>query len=408
AGREVAPQSIPGPVRQLRSWDAQGIGLLADDGSLYQFTHQAGTATTNPAPDARQRLTGAAVPELNNRPLLDVAELGNELVIATQSGLRRYNLDRRAWTEFTAPPADKIAQEIVAFNNQILMRTEQQRLAQSNGNTPVLIGDQEGFPMDDAGLSDVMADAQWLYLAGSGAVAEYDRNGRQIVNRWDFPTQAAVTLSGIYNRQPLVLTDRRAWLGTTALFPDSGDVVGVSTADNRIWTDRAVDNTRFLMGQPLSQPTTFTNARCFFRNPSAGSGVQQVYDARTLPQGAVAVMTNAGLRFYDPAARSWYSDAQRLAPSGGRLYLFDDHLVLTEGTNGANVTITFIPLNSIQLPHSCSTDPVQLTPEAHDAQAVTIVEAENRAAWLTTEGGVAEWHNGQAHDVLAPSGRGPA
>ncbi|MCB0109819.1 MAG: hypothetical protein KDE53_28045, partial [Caldilineaceae bacterium] len=114
AGREVAPQSIPGPVRQLRSWDAQGIGLLADDGSLYQFTHQAGTATTNPAPDARQRLTGAAVPELNNRPLLDVAELGNELVIATQSGLRRYNLDRRAWTEFTAPPADKIAQEIVA------------------------------------------------------------------------------------------------------------------------------------------------------------------------------------------------------------------------------------------------------------------------------------------------------
>ncbi len=408
SGREVAPQSIPGPVEQVRSWDTQGIGLLAGDGSLYQFTHSTGTATTNPAADERRRLTGAAVPELNNRPLLDVAELGNELVVSTQNGLRRYNLDQRAWTEFTAPPVDKTAEEIVAFNNQIIMRTDQQRLVQSNGNNPVLIGDQAGFPMTDATLSDVLADGQWLYLAGAGAVAEYDRDGRQIVNRWEFSAQTAVTLSGIFNRQPLALTNRVAWLGSTALFPDAGDVLGLSTAGgNWIWTDRVADNTRFFMGQPLSQPETFASARCFFRNPSAGAGVQQVLDARELPQGTIAVMTNAGLRFYDPAARSWYRDEQRLAPSGGRLYRFADQLVLTEGTNGASMTITFIALNSIQLPHSCRTDPVSLTPRPYEAQAVTVIEAENRAAWLTADGTVVEWRNGQRTTLLEAPGLGP-
>lgn len=398
--RTVKAQSLPGPAQQLRAWDEQGIGLLAADGSLYQFP-------ANAAPTEQpQRLTGATVSELNNLSLFDAAELGTDFIVTTQDGLRRYNLDTRTWDSFTKPPADQTAQEIVAIGNQIVMRTDKQRLVQSNGPDPVLIGDADGLALTDDRVSDAQVEAARLYLAGDGQIAEYDMSKRRVTNRWDLPGSADVTLKGLIKGQPLALSNKVSTIGDTPLAPEAGDVLGLSVTGDFIWTDRLADNRRFLMGHPIGQPPAVDNARCFFRNPSAGADVQRILDARELPNGLIAATTNAGLRFYNPAARSWYLDNQGLVPTGGRVYVLNQYLALTD-LQADSAKISLAPLNSIQAPPSCSTAAVKLAETTSDARSVTINEHDGRAAWLTSDGAVVEWQNGQTRTLLSPPGHGP-
>lgn len=312
-------QSVPGPVHRVRAWDDQGIGLLAGDGSLYQFT----TSAIAPAGgEQRQRLTGARVPEMNNRPLFDVAEMGDEFIISDRNGLRRYNRDTRAWGAYTDPPADAAAQEIVTFNGQLLMRTDRQRLVQSSGRDPVLIGDADGFTMTDATVSDVQAAEQKLYMAGDGKIAAYDQSERRITQRWDLPGGAGVTLKGLVNGQPLALSNQVTTLGETPIAADAGDVLSLSTTTGWIWTDRQVRDTRFLMGHPSGQPFSAGNARCFFRNPSAGTGVERILDARELPAGPIAVTTGvsnpagAPMSQIRPRIAFWWTTTRGAGSSG--------------------------------------------------------------------------------------------
>lgn len=390
---DAQPQIVPGPVIQIWPWATTGIGLIGGDGSLYRITR-----------DKVDRLTGAAVNEMNNLPMLDVIERGNDFIVSTRQGLRTYDLNNRAWGEFIPPPADRRAEELTLWNGQLLMRTDASRLVRQSSTNPVLIGDPEGFHISDDGLSDAVLQGNLLFLAGDGVAEVYDMELRRIINRWDPPTDGALTIESIINDVPLTLGDQRTFLGEQEIDSIAGAVVSVSAGNGRIWTIRRSGQERYLKSYALSSPSV-ANASCLFRTPYA-RGVNQIFDARDLPNDLIAVATNAGLFFYRAEARSWYTTSINKSLINPRVYVINNHLILTYGAPGAK-TVTTVQLSSIPTPHSCSTDIVQLSDETTVVESVTVDESGKKMAWLDRSNRVISWNNSNQQVILATPGGGP-
>ena len=284
-------------------------------------------------------------------------------------------------------------------DSSLLLQTNQGRLIQLNGRS--LIGDPTGFGISDDSLTDAWLEDETLYLAGNGRVEAYSFNDRQIVNRWEIDNGGAVTIKAIINHVPLTQIGSRVALGDTIIDAGAGNVDSVSVDADMIWTMRRLNGQPYLKGHALNAPNNQQQAVCFFRTPQAGNAVTAIYDAKELPNGAIVVATNAGLRFYNPQARTWY-----MAPGNtlqaDRLYTLPGQLLLVQGEEtGSNFQLQFIDLDSIRLPHSCALDPVAL--QAGDqiaARAVAINEPLGRAAWLETSGAVVEWQNNSSETVL--------
>jgi hypothetical protein len=390
--RKAQPVDLPSPVTSLWPWGNDGIGLVAGDGSVYQVT-----------PTAVNRLTGKAEAEMDLLPWLDVILHGEELVTTSRRGLRRYHLENRQWDSFVDPPADTRAEELAVYRGALLMRTDAGRLVRQSHNDPLLIGDDSGFGMNDATLSDAIQEEQRIYLAGNGKVNAYDLSKRRIVQRWDPPTSDALTIKAIVNQTPLTLGAGTAYLGANAIDPGAGTVIDLSTGNGRIWTVRQDGSDRYLKSYSDSSPSS-GNARCFFRT-AAASGVASVMDARLLPNGLIAAATDGGLHFYHLAARTWYSGPSNVIPKGGRLYVAGDYLVVVS-TQARDLHI--VPLHSIRSPDSCSTSAISFQAESYSVSAVTVDEGGGRVAWLNRDGSVVAWHNGSSAEILAGSGGGPA
>jgi hypothetical protein len=404
-GREIAsvkPTTFLEPASRIWKWDAQSMGLLAGDGSAYKL-----------GPQGRERATGEAVTEMDRLTFRDVAALDQDLVVATDRGLRRYDGQTHTWGSFFDPAGGGQPVELAAWSDRLLVRTVRVdrsapgRLAQAGGNAPqVLIGDEQGFEISDSGLSDVRRADQAFYLAGEGRVERYDAATRRVSDRWNLGTTGAVELKAILKDQPLALFDRQAFLGKTVLDAQAGAVITLSADDKYIWTVRDDGKNRYLKGYPIGTG----DARCFFRRPAAGEGTSQVLDARAVPGqgGLLAVATDAGLRFYDPAARSWLNGPSDLKGVGGRLYTLGDHLLFVQEYDGA-LHLSLMPISSLGLPGSCSDSPVTVQSKKVNAAAIAVDEASGRLAWVAQDGAVLEWQpGGQESVLLNTAGQGPA
>ncbi|MBX2998828.1 MAG: hypothetical protein KF893_09990 [Caldilineaceae bacterium] len=386
----VTPVDLPGPLTSLWPWGNNGIGVLAGDGSVYQVT-----------PTAVDRLTGVAETELDRLPLLDVIMHDGDLLISTRQGLRRYDLQQRGWDDFFDPPADVRAEELAVFNGELLMRSEAGRLLRP-GRDPVLIGDERGFDMADAQVSDAVQAGNRIYLAGNGQVDAYDLAQRQVAQRWDPASGGALTIEALIGDVPLALGNGIAYLGDSAIDREAGRVLSLSEGGGRIWTVRQGQGNRYLKSYNAASPSTST-ARCFFRTPLA-PGVTTILDARLLPNGLIAAATDVGLFFYRPDARTWYAGPPDLLSQGGRVYRTEDHLILV---SAAETRLSIAPLNSIAVPNSCSTSSLALNVITYSVAAVSVDESTNRVAWLGDDGSVTLWTAGQQQEILAATGGGP-
>lgn len=399
---KAAVVSISGPVERVWEWGNDGLGLIAGGGRIY---HIAGETSSS--------LIGERLPNLSTGQFRDVVQMGRRFFASLGDRILAYDLRDRAWSEYYGVRLGdaETAEELAAFEGNLLLRTNRGRLLQ-DGEDAVHIGDERGFEIGDAELSDVLATADTFYLAGNNRVERYDSTERQIDAMWEVTGQGALALIGLVDDAPLSLSGERAFLGEQGLLPDAGAVQSLSMGAGRIWTVRDGGAYPYLLGHDPQQANRLERALCYFRNPVAGAGTTEIVDARELDGGLIAVVTNAGLRFYNPGARSWYNADPNPLSGPGRVYRVrsgsGDYLVLSEGTESEQ-RLFIIDSASLDVPHSCETGPVTLdVDEALSPLAVAVNEAEGQLAWLAEDGALWFLQDDRPTQILDASRPAPA
>lgn len=397
-------QTIPVPYQPRTSWpwESKGIGIVTEDGQL----HLVDT-------DSTSLEVGEASP-VSLADFVDVAQIGDRFLVTDGRKVDEYNLADRDWVAYFRPTlaGNEAVNELAAYGNRLLMRTSEGRLLQNREDRAVMIGKGAAFAIGDAALTDVVMEGGDYYLAGGGRVEMYNAQSRTIERSWNLQGDGSVALKGILGGQPLALSDGIISLGRTPLGPNDGRVLSTSVGDGYIWTVRQADDVRFLQGHSLSAPVDQGTKRCFFRQPYSG-GSARVTDAQLLPDGTIAVATDSGLRLYSAYARSWYAVDPDPLPNGGRIYLLGhgrDLLLLLAGQRpGGSYDLRFVSPESIQLPHTCSTDPAALEIlESLSAVGFDVDERQGRLAWIDRDGGVWEWQGHTRAQVLPPIVKSPA
>lgn len=387
--------SLPGPVTQSWKWERASIGILGAQGSIFHLT-----------PQGAERMTGAPIPALNDIRWFDAAALGSDTFFSAGDGLWRYDGQRRDWERGVGLPPGTEPRELVEFAGQILAQTDRGALVLAGSNSSILIP-ADAFQNDNDTFSDVRRAGDSLYLAGQGKVDRYDMNARRIAGRWKLEdTTGPVRLQGIVNGIPLSQVKDRAYLGDNALDVNAGAVVNLSLDTSTIWTVRESEGTRYLKGYHYDERGV-QDTVCFYRNPSTNTSVHTLIDSRRLSSGIVAIWTDAGLWFYRPEGHSWYAGPSEFANADGRLYLLGKYLVLVQSL-GNESRLTFIAQDAISIPPSCERGAARFDAQPILAKAVTVNEATGRVGWLTKDGQVFEWQDGNITSVLPPTTTGPA
>ena len=392
---------VPGPVSRVRDWNGRGIGLIAggDDGRVFRFSHIVET------------LTGLKAGGMDDIPLLDAAPYQDGVIIATSEGLRYYDRESRTWGRYKrfyrSPP-----KEVVQYKKQLLMSTREGLLMEFTvpGRFNSRIGGQRGFDISDNELSDAAAKDERLYLGGNGWLDCYDIDLRQVVDRWKLPGKGEVSIAAIIGRQPLVLCGGIATLGTQVLDAPAGRVLHLFVDGHYIWTVRqkGQNANKYLIRYPMDDPFSL-NARCFFYRPYAGRDTRTggIADAAALPDGTLAVSFDKGLRFYSPAARTWYGEVRGdPLPRGGRLHALGRRLVLVSQRR-TDFEMTVVDADTIQFPGGCSDAPVTLQGKSRTVQAYVAEPEDNRMAFIRKDGAISEWMGGNDVEILSPPGKEP-
>jgi len=383
-------------VVQAWPWEQGSLGLRTTDGRILKIE------------GANERtLVGSANSTIESATIFDVSEHDNELLLATDKGLFSYHLNQRTWTEVRNLPLQRneLIEEILTSASGLYFRTSNSRLLDSSGN--ILI-DSYRLSIDDTTLSDVIQQNNLLYLAGNGSIDAYDLTRRTLHQSWAPGPRGAVQLAAILKSTPLGLIDTQAIWGNTVIAPAMGPVRNVSHDDRYIWTVRSAESGNFLAGHLQDDPQNIEAAQCFYRTPKAGDATR-IFDARMLTNGLIAVATDRGLWFYNPAAHSWYSGTPTLM--GNRLYTVHGGaylLVVDEATGDSGTELRFVSTRDMQPPHSCSTTSIKLSvKKSIDVQDYSVNEPAGKVAWLTSNGEVVEWHNETTTVLLRETGETP-
>ncbi|NJN15463.1 MAG: hypothetical protein HC822_03800 [Oscillochloris sp.] len=387
----IVPFQLDTAPDRVWNWPGIGLGLIGDDGSVFAVTST-----------GISRRTGPPLQSADSLVINDVTALGTTLVMATNGGMRYYDGNIRDWVQ--GPEPDTKVVELDRFQGRIFGRSDQGTLLAIDQPVRELIGAADGSQIADSALSDARVQGSDLYLARRprGALqfrGAPDHPALEPSLRWRCPDQ------GAHRRRATCVGQRTSCARRTSDRPRRGPVAGLSVADDTIWTLRRDDTHLYLKGYP-SNAVGGNQARCLFRNPWTPRAATRIDDARELPSGQLVMTSDAGLMVYAPQARSWYAAPATIGATGGRLYLLGDHLALAEPLTNTS-QLSLIPLDTLQIPNSCSTNQVSLNAQPVAVRAAAFDEQRDRAAWITPAGALLEWQAGQTTEVLAAEG-GPA
>ena len=394
----LSPISVLGQVSSTWPWQGDDIGVLNTAGGVYRVTREGQT-----------RLLGALPSILTGQPLLDVVqERDGDLMVSTESGLASYDVENRIWHRVVDFPADDWIVEMTNFQDNILLRTNRNRLAQVSNDTPVLVGDATGFTISEVGLSDVLGTETDLYLAGEGHIEQYSLSARRIIASWYLEGSGPVRLLdllGTAAREPMALTQNKLFIGNRSVDERAGAVRNASLSQSSLWTVRELNGQRYLKHYNIrGAKLRLENPTCFFRQPYMRANT--ILDARSLPDNNIAIATEQGLRFYSPSARSWYAGPADLLTNQGRLYRLGDYLLLSN-LEPDGLRLSFLPVDSIVLPDSCATGTVSVGGGTITVKTAAVDEANGRVSWLTKNGAVGEWQNGETRLLVSAPIAGP-
>lgn len=404
-----APFQLSAPARNLRKWGDNGeISLIGGDGSVWYIN-----ASNEKTPF--QPMTGPAISHLD---INDVALAQKYLLVATNHGLRGYDLKTRHWSKWLGLDIDGgDVRELAYWKGKFFLNTGTKRLALLNDTKPALvIGndiDRLGFDFGDSGLSDAMQDGH-LYLAGQGWVNRYNPHTRRIDNRWSLKGSDHVDLIDILNGQPLALNNGTAYLGSKPIDSSAGRVHSLLSRGNKtIWTVRENSHIRYLKAyrededkEKDKEPKYKTH--CLMHNHEISGQNLKVTDARELQSGWFAVSTTQGLKFYSQTARSWFNGTFSSLPEKTRLYILGNYLVSITPKQEKTQTIRWAALNEITEPESCAKDISFSWEKVITAKAIAIDEQHEKMAWISQENAVYKWQAGENEQLLSSSTGGPS
>lgn len=376
-------ESMLGPATRVRPWHGGGIGFFDGSGRLVHVQNEKVLA-----------LTGGPDPSFGRETLVDVTSTGKDLLFATSAGWRIYDQQLRQWSTRRPWPGGNPIVEVRAAGSNVFMRDTRNRLLKPEEYRPVLIGEGGPTAIGDASLNDVRGGKNGFFMAGGGHLEFYDLALRGITGRWRVPA-GTTKLLGEAEGRPLALTNGAASWGDQILGPLNEKAQSIFKDQTMIWTIREGEQGRYLRGSTFGGDIT----QCYFRRPTMGAEVEEVMDVCEVGDGVVVAATNAGLRFYDPQARSWFLGPREVLPNGGEIYKLGEYLLFLE-RQGSREKHWITSRRNMRMAESCSNDRVVFTFTTSGGRGTAVDEERGLFAWIEENGAVSQWRQGNVREIL--------
>ena len=380
----ITPQVVAGEVRSYWEWSADSIGVIDGNRDIHRITRNQAI-----------RAGGESEPALATGFPSDVAQFGDNLAFAKDTSMYTYDMQTRQWDTVALQIADNDqVVELATSGDRLYARTLGGQLFDNLGNH--LIGISEPFAFNDQSMTDAWQEGADYFLAGSGTVAQYSTDRRDVLQTWALEASTLkVEIKGILNSVPLSYSNNNAYLGSQRLNNADETVQTLSHDSNYIWTVRENGGNRYLVRQNHSGE----DARCYYRNSNAGANTTQILDAREILNQNIAITSNTGVKFYNTEAHSWYAAVNAIPAQN--VYVLGNYLLLVRREN-TETTLQFVQVSNINFPDSCSTEGVILNDfDTYTVRGLSVDEINDRLVWVTLDGAVQEWTAGTAIELLS-------
>lgn len=390
---------IPGPVREFKNWNGQGVALITGPGDGRVFHFESG----------KEELIGSRVPGSQKANLLDAAYFQGGMAIATPDGLLHYDYRTRSWSNYIRVSGGSSPRELAGTGDRLFMSTSNGRLLELDHSRKFtgLVGGDERFNMTDGQLSDVLVIRDKLYLAGNGWVYRYDPLLRSITVPWKVPGQGRLRLHGIIDNLPLTTRGGMAYLGSDALDVSAGRVLNISVNDAYIYTLRQKNNNDIYLKRYDKDDPFSRASRCFFSTAYSGYGTGEVTDAVELANDVIALATSSGLKLYNPMYRSWVQHIEPdPLPRGGRIYKMGNEVVFA-GESGSGIQLSIMYIDSLRMPSSCGNAPVTILQKPRKVKAYAVKQSKDELYVIEPDNAVALWHGSNRFEYMPATDYAP-
>ncbi|QGZ36720.1 hypothetical protein [Stappia indica] len=385
---QVAAQvALPAAVATLHP---DGDDLLGVDVAGVPFRLASDGTTAVYSPLIGSELTGGD-------PVVDAVQKDEEVFLARSDRVNIYSQTVRGVTGTLNLRIAETLKEITLLGDTLYMLGSRGSIVLPGDETPIT-GSRTPVPTGSSAITDARLQDGTLYLAGPKEITAYDIASRRVSAIYSVPATLPLKLAGIHNGVPVSYDGRNAWFGGTSLSVGGAQVVTANTSGSTVVTTQRNGRTVFTTRQAMLA-ASISRPECFFSSP--GPADVRILDAKPLPDGRSAVLTERTLWIRDEAHRRYFGytfAASDLSP-GTRLVLLGSYLVAATETRAFA-----IPLPALEFGDSCARAELNIANSTVELNAAQLaVSPATDAIWLLgADGSLTKWQNGKQSPVLSP------